>query len=99
MTSNDGCSPTVLQEHGSPNVSRREILRGVTVAAGGVAILLTASSQAQAKMAQTAAGYQASPKGDQNCSGCALFKSPSSCTLVDGTISPNGWCRFYSKKS
>ena len=55
---------------------------------------------AEAKMAQKAAGYQETPAKDgSNCANCALFKAPSSCTLVDGTVSPNGWCRFYSKKS
>jgi hypothetical protein len=100
MTNNDGTSPMAPQaEQGSPKLSRREILRGVTIAAGSFAVLLTATSRAEAKMTQVAAGYQNGPKGDQSCSSCALFKPPSSCTLVDGTIGPNGWCRFYSKKS
>lgn len=79
--------------------SRRQLLRGAAIAAGGAAVLLSAVQPAQAKMAQTAAGYQNKSKGDQKCSTCALFQAPSSCSLVDGTISPDGWCRFYSKKS
>jgi len=79
--------------------SRRQLLRGAAVAAGGAAVLFSAVQPAQAKMAQSAAGYQDKPKGDQSCSSCALFKPPSSCSLVDGTISSSGWCRFYSKKS
>jgi hypothetical protein len=80
-------------------MSRRQILRGAALAASGTAVLVAGAVPAQAKMAQAAAGYQDKPKGDQSCASCALFKAPSSCTLVDGTISPNGWCRFYSKKS
>jgi hypothetical protein len=79
-------------------VSRRDLLRGAAVIAGGAAIAAGTVSSAQAKMKQSAAGYQDTPKGDSSCASCALFKAPSSCTLVDGTISPNGWCRFYSKK-
>lgn len=79
--------------------SRRSLLRGAGAAVGGVAILAGATMPAQAKMTQTAAGYQTSPKGGASCASCALFQAPSSCNLVDGTISPNGWCRFYSKKS
>ncbi len=80
-------------------VSRRSVLRGAAVAVGGAAILAGTVLPAEAKMAQAAAQYQTSPKGDASCATCALFKPPSTCTLVDGTISPNGWCRFYSKKS
>ncbi|MGB8365096.1 MAG: twin-arginine translocation signal domain-containing protein [Rhizomicrobium sp.] len=80
-------------------VSRRELLRGAAVAAGGAAVLIGTAMPAQAKMAQKAAGYQDKPNGDKSCSSCAFFKPPSSCSLVDGTISPNGYCRFYSKKS
>ncbi len=80
-------------------VSRRKVLQGAAIAAGGVAMLVAAAVPAEAKMAQAAAGYQDTPKNGAACSTCALFKAPSSCTLVDGTISPNGWCRFYAKKT
>ena len=83
----------------SDNFSRRQMLRSAAMTAGGVAVLFAAGSPAEAKMSFQASGYQATPKGDQNCAGCSLFKNPSSCILVDGNISPNGWCRFYRKKS
>ena len=79
--------------------SRRELLHGAAVAAGGVAVLAASTAPAEAKMSQKAAGYQGKPQNDQSCSNCTLFKAPSSCTLVDGTIDPSGWCRFYVKKS
>lgn len=79
-------------------VSRRSLLRGVAVAAGSAAFLAATVEPAAAKMTQQAAGYQDKPSGDQTCASCALFQAPASCTLVDGTISPNGWCRFYRKK-
>jgi hypothetical protein len=81
------------------SVSRRQLLQGAATVAGGAAMIVAAVRPAEAKMAQKAAGYQATPKDSQNCANCALFKAPSSCTLVDGTISPDGWCRFYAKKS
>jgi hypothetical protein len=44
--------------------------------------------------------YQTKPgKGGAKCSGCALFKAPSSCQVVTGKISPNGWCIAYAPKS
>jgi hypothetical protein len=79
--------------------SRRQILGVSLTALGSLFVMFASVSQAVAKMAQKAAGYQAKPNGAQSCASCALFKAPSSCTLVDGTISPDGWCRFYAKKA
>ncbi|MBV8800296.1 MAG: high-potential iron-sulfur protein [Alphaproteobacteria bacterium] len=79
-------------------LSRRQMLRGTALAAGTAATLLGTAGRAEAKMSYQASGYQATPKGDQKCANCSLFKPPSSCILVDGDISPEGWCRFYRKK-
>jgi hypothetical protein len=40
--------------------------------------------------------YQDSPKGIQMCATCTLFEVPRSCKVVEGDISPNGWCRDYA---
>jgi len=82
-------------------VSRRQLLRSATVVAGTAALLVAGATgpAAAGSMAQKAAGYQTTPKGDQKCEGCALFVAPGSCKLVAGDISPNGWCRLYVKKS
>jgi len=81
------------------NLSRRQMLRTSAITVGGVAVLVGSVLPAEAKMSLQAAGYQATPKDDQKCANCSLFQSPSSCILVDGNISPDGWCRFYKKKS
>ena len=80
------------------HLSRRQMLRSAAVTAGSVVVLFGMTSRAEAKMSYQASGYQPTPKGNQNCAGCSLFKAPSSCILVDGNISPDGWCRFYRKK-
>src|SRR5208282_1043197 len=75
----------------SVELSRRSLLRNAAFAAGGVA-------EAQTKVAQTAVGYQDTPKGAQQCDNCSQWQPPSSCKVVAGTIKPTGWCRFYVKK-
>lgn len=82
-------------------ISRRDLLQNATIAAGGVAALVTTltATSAEAKNSQAAAAYQATPKNGQSCSTCALFRPPSSCLMVEGTISPDGWCKFYVKKA
>jgi hypothetical protein len=83
-------------------ISRRNLLRGATVMAGGAVVLAGALSAANAqsgKMSQVVAAYQSAPKNGQKCLDCSFFASPASCKLVDGTISPVGWCKFYAKKA
>jgi hypothetical protein len=82
----------------SPALSRRTLFIQSFACAAGAAASLVPVTQASAKMAQKAAEYQDTPKGDQKCSNCSLFQEPNACTLVDGNISPEGWCKFWVKK-
>ena len=79
-------------------ISRRIVLLRSAGCAAGVAGSLLPLRQAKAKMKQSAAEYQDTPKGDQQCSNCSLFQEPDACTIVDGSISPAGWCKFWVKK-
>ncbi len=79
-------------------LSRRTLLSGAAIVAGAAA-LLPLRARAQPKVAQSAAQYQASPKNGQQCSTCTHLQAPSACDVVDGTISPSGWCALYTKKS
>ena len=84
------------------SISRRNILRGATVLAGGAALVAGALAPASAqsgKMTQQAAAYQDGPKNGQKCMDCSFYVQPQACKLVDGTISPVGWCKFFAKKA
>lgn len=59
-----------------------------------------AAAPAAAKSSQASVQYQAQPKGEQKCSGCQHFIAESNtCKLVEGQISPNGWCSLWSKQA
>lgn len=79
-------------------LSRRRLLQTASATLGGAVALVCMALPAEAKMTQKAAAYQLTPKGAQSCANCAVFKAPSSCTLVDGAVVPAGWCRFYASK-
>ena len=79
-------------------LSRRTIVARSVAAAAGVAVFFSLVTQAAAKMSQKSVDYQDTPKGEQDCSNCSLFQEPNSCTIVDGEISPKGWCKFWAKK-
>lgn len=85
----------------SAEMSRRSLLHGV--AGAGLAPLLarTAKAQparAQAKVSKEAVDYQDHPKGGERCDNCTFFDPPDACALVEGRISPQGWCRLWAEK-
>lgn len=76
-------------------VDRRTILLTLLAAAP---LLRSGTSQAGVRVSQAAVHYQATPKNGQDCDDCAHFAAPGACKLVDGDISPKGWCRLWVKK-
>jgi hypothetical protein len=87
----------------SLNLSRRGLLRGATLFAAGGALLgttMTAGAVLAAnKLKQTTVNYQDKPRGKAQCDNCSQWQSPAACKLVDGSISPTGWCSVYAPKS
>jgi len=82
--------------------SRRDMIVVLTgsMAIAGVALSFGKNdiAEAQSKTDQKTAKYQDHPNSGNSCSICNYFRPPHSCQLVDGTISPNGWCSFFAKK-
>ena len=78
-------------------ISRRTAL----IAAGSTPLVAIIANRARAgaKVSQSAVHYQASPHAGQDCDDCTNFVSPGGCKLVDGAISPKGWCRLWVKKA
>ena len=75
--------------------TRREVLQAalttvIVGAAGG--------ARDQNKAKQALVQYQEKPKGDQECDGCLQWAPPNSCKVVEGKISPKGWCLVYARK-
>ena len=75
-----------------------------TIIAGSAAAIAAsarafAADAGSGKVSQQASAYQTSPKNGQRCTDCALYIAPASCKLVEGAISPAGWCKFFAKKS
>jgi High potential iron-sulfur protein len=84
-------------------LSRRRMLGsmlcGGLVAGVALPVIGSEIAKAQTKVAQKDVGYQATPKNDQKCSECQYFLAPHGCQLVDGDISPDGWCQLWAKKA
>ena len=82
-------------------LSRRSMLISSVALAGAACAGLVSSRQAfaQAKASKAALKYQDHPNGEQMCSNCLQFVPPGSCKVVEGTISPNGYCIAWTKKT
>lgn len=75
-------------------ISRRTILK---VGLGAVTVGFAGAASAQ-KMAPSMVMYQATPKDGHQCNKCVQFEAPASCKVVEGKISPTGWCAAFAPK-
>lgn len=90
----------------SNRLTRADFVRGVVVLPA-LAAVVAAGMPAPARAAKGSKAqykYQDTPKDGKKCAQCTFFlpgKSASAdgaCKIVDGSISPNGWCMAYSPK-
>jgi hypothetical protein len=77
-------------------LNRRTLVAGALAA---TPFLAAGSAGAGTKVSQDAVHYQMSPNNGRDCDDCAHFAAPGACKLVDGAISPKGWCRLWTKKA
>jgi High potential iron-sulfur protein len=66
--------------------------------------LTSVAAADSSKASQASMHYQTSPKGDAQCSKCQFFipgqdaQSNGTCRIVDGSISPHGYCMAFAAK-
>ena len=51
------------------------------------------------KQTKEEADYQDMPNGDAHCSLCANFVPPDGCRIIEGPVSPDGWCRNFKPRA
>ncbi|HEY1655921.1 MAG TPA: high-potential iron-sulfur protein [Candidatus Tumulicola sp.] len=85
--------------------TRGEFVQRAVALPAFAALLASATAPALAKGSQAQYKYQSKPNGSKKCSNCTFYiagKSATangSCKIVEGTISPNGYCIAYSAKT
>lgn len=86
-------------------LSRRTFLGGIVVLPALAGLLATEAVADDTKASQDSMHYQSTPNGNMHCSLCRFFipgqdaSSSGTCQIVDGTISPNGYCIAYTAKA
>jgi hypothetical protein len=86
----------------NPKLSRRSMLRAVALLAGATltpSIFSTGNAVAQQKVSKESVKYQDKPNGDKQCSNCLNFLPNNNCKVVEGTVSPQGYCIAWAKKA
>lgn len=91
------CLPLVLSGCDSkPGASPQPV--GAAPPSPSAAAAAPAAAGASQKATQASVQYQMKPKGEQKCSNCQNFIAASNtCKLVDGQVSPEGWCTIWAK--
>ncbi len=90
------------------DLSRADVLAKLAMAplAIGALAALRAESEAASKSPKTAIKYVDHPVGGKKCDQCRFYiaakkdpmKARGGCQIVQGSISPNGYCVAYAKK-
>jgi hypothetical protein len=86
-------------------LTRASFVRAAVILPALAGALGTAAIAQAPKGSKTQFKYQTTPKGSAQCSNCSFFiagKTPTAngtCKIVQGDISPKGWCMAYSKKT
>jgi len=85
----------------SPNrfrKSRRSLLAALAGACGAATLgrpLQTLAQQPKVKMKKypkERVGYRDEPYLGRSCAKCVLYVGTGECAIVEGEVSPNGWC-------
>ena len=75
---------------------RRDFIKTIVGLVAGWPRLAQAQQAGVEKLSKVQARYQDTPRGIAMCATCTLFIEPRACKVVDGDISPNGWCKEYA---
>ena len=85
----------------SDRISRGEVISliaGLPLAVAATTGLASAADDSSGTKAQFKYVDKSTMAG-KTCSGCTLFKAPSSCSVVKGKINPKGYCIAYAPKA
>jgi hypothetical protein len=82
--------------NGPPAPTRRSLVQAAIGVVGTAAAIAIRPATAAPTISKAAVGYQDQPQDDKECDRCLQFLAPSSCKVVEGTISPHGFCRIFA---
>lgn len=91
-----------MDDHRNRPLTRRAVLKGAALLAATVVVASGIEARAQAKASKATMQYRDTPNGQQECDNCIQYipgktpKAMGACKVVEGEISPKGWCIAYA---
>lgn len=82
----------------SKHLTRADALKTLVILPALAATFTAGALPAEAADNKKQFHYQDKPQNGKKCSQCRFFRAPSTCKIVTGKISPNGWCIAWVKK-
>jgi hypothetical protein len=76
-------------------LTRRTLLTATFATGASAAVPARAEPPPLQPVSKAEAKYQAAPRGMFSCAVCSFFVKPRACKVVQGDISPHGWCKFF----
>lgn len=61
-------------------------------------VLTETQNYYSSKVDKQDADYTDIGRGGEKCKNCTHFIRPNRCQIVEGTISPFGWCRYFEEE-
>jgi hypothetical protein len=91
------CYSTWREHHKKKSESFIDLLKEFTSATLPLASqpVLESSDGPRKKKSKAEAIYVKHPVNGDECGDCTMFRAPGNCTQVEGTISPNGHCKYF----
>jgi hypothetical protein len=75
-------------------IGRRHLLQACV--GGTILVAAAPRAQPQAKLTKQQAEYEDKPRDIRMCSTCSFFEPPKDCKVVEGDVSPDGWCNLFA---
>lgn len=85
-------------------MSRRVVLKTMAVIAGAAGLAAMLAPKIAHMISKAGVRYQDHPRGDEYCADCVNFipgptlKANGTCMIVEGAISPRGWCMAFAQR-
>jgi hypothetical protein len=81
--------------HRDPKLTRRRFIMLATAGVGAIASMAAAQDKplpGLRKRTREEVRYQNEPYLGRMCSRCVLYQGEGVCVILDGAVSPQGWC-------
>ena len=78
------------------HITRRCFASLSALAAGSAAARAQQTAKITKASKQTAGYVEKTPFAAQTCVGCHFYIDPDDCEIVEGPVSPTGYCNYYA---